>query len=153
MMKNNNYSKNDLLFYYHNLEFPQNLILKEALTHRDFLFSEHPTDPETINKKKPKLALSYILEEELESKKVPFKKGKTSNARSDNNITKGNAFGANQNTTWRKNEFEDPGFFDNFKGKSDERQVNTFKRNMELQTTQENSFCINNALFLDFLGI
>lgn len=153
MKKNNNYSKNDLLFYYQKLEFPQNLILKETLTHKDLLFSEHSTEPEAMNKKKPKLANSFIFEEELESKKVPFRKGKQQNVRSDNNITKGNAFGTHQNTTWRKNEFEDPGFFDNFKGKSDERQVNTFKRNMELQSTKENSFCINNALFVDYLGI
>ena len=153
-MKSNKYSKNDLLFYYQKYAFPANLILNETLTHKELIFSEHSADPEVINqtKKKTKLANSFILEEELESKKAPFKKGKQSNTRIDYNITKGNAFGTQQNT-WRKNEFEDPNFFDNFKGKSDERQVNTFKRNIELQYTKENSFCISNALFIDFLSI
>lgn len=153
MKKNNNFSKDDLVFYFRKFDFPKNLILNEALVHKDLLFSDHPIDPEALHqtKKKLKFSDSFILEEELESKKNSFKKGKQINFRSDHNITKGNAFGSQPNT-WRKNEFEDPGFFDNFKGKTDEKQVITFKRNMELHQSKENDFCVYNALFIDYLS-
>jgi len=153
-MKYNNFSKNELLIYYRKQELPLNLIQNETLKHKDLLFSENSMDPEAINKSKEniKLSNSFILEEELESKKAPFKKGKPFNFRSDHNITKGNAFGTQPINNWRKNEFEDPGFFDSFKGKSDESQVVTFKRNLDLQFTKENNFYLNNTSFVDFLG-
>lgn len=153
-MMNNKFSKNDLLFYYHKREFPKNLILTDTLVHKELLFSEEAIEPEvyTQSKKKIKLTNSFVIEDELEPKKAAFKKGKIPNQKQEHNITKGNAFVNLQNNNWRKNEFEDPGFFDNFKGKSDERQVQTFKRNLDLHSSKENNFYINNSSFTDFLG-
>jgi len=153
-MKKNNFSKNDLLFYYQKYEFPKELISNNCLIHKEFLFSEETVEPEnyTNSKKKIKLSNSFILESELENKKVPFKKNTNTNPRHDYNVSRGNNQNNPNANSWRKNELEDPGFFDNFKGKSDERQVISFKRNIVLITTNDNNFSISNNVFYDHHG-
>jgi hypothetical protein len=125
--------------------------------HKELLFSEESLEPDLYknSKKKIKLSNSFILEDELEPKKHFFKKGSHPLPKNEFNSSRGNTFHNNQqnNSSWRKNEFEDPGFFDNFKGKSDEIQVITFKRNMGLVPSNENSFAITNCIFRDYLGI
>lgn len=156
-MKNNSFTKNDLLFYYQKYAFPSTIIINDVLIHKEFIFADSSQEPEnsTYTKKKIKFTNSYIIEEEIEPKTSGFKKGKNPNfKKQENSITKGYAFNntnANYANNWRKNEFEDPGFFDNFKGKSDERQVMYFKRNLELAAVQENNFSIDNAIFTDHM--
>jgi hypothetical protein len=140
--------KNDLIFFCSHCEFPKDLIFPEALFHKDILFSNNIQQPEFINlNKKNKLSNSFLIEEEIEGKKGGFKKGKFPG--NFNNITKGNNY--NQQVTWKKNEFEDPGFFDNFKGKTDERKGNTFKKNIELFEIKENSLCITDNIIIDYI--
>jgi len=139
------FSKNDLIFFSSNTKFPKDLIFPQALIHKELLFSNDIQQPENnLQNKKNKFSNSFLIEEELEGKKGGFRKGKFA---PNNNIFKGNSYNNQQN--WKKAEFEDPGFFDNFKGRSDEKQVNIFKRNMELFEVRENSLCINDNNYID----
>lgn len=143
------YSKNDLIFFYSNSQFPKDLVFPNVLIHKELLFSSETQQPENnVQNKKNKLSNSFLIEDELEAKKGGFRKGKFP---LQPNITKGNNF--NNQTNWKKGEFEDPGFFDNFKGKSDEKQVNIFRRNMELFEVRENSLSISDNNYVDFMQV
>jgi len=149
MKKNTNssqtFSKNDLVFYYQVYKFPTELISQDVAKIGDLIFcldSLEPENGQTI-KKKIKLANSFIIEDEIESKKGLAKKGKISQPQK-NKI---------ENQFWRRTEPDDPGFFDDFKGKSDERQVLTFKRNLELIEKQEMSISIEKSQLYDHLEL
>jgi hypothetical protein len=139
--------KNDLIFFCSECKFPQDLIFPEALFYKDLLFSNKIQQPEiNYQTKKNKFSNSFLIEEEIEGKKGGFRKGKFP---ANNNITRGNNF--NQQVNFKRSEFEDPGFFDNFKGKSDEKKVQSFKKNMELFEVRENSLSITQNLIIDFM--
>lgn len=143
MSKKNLFQKNDLIFFYSNQKFPKDLVFPEALPHKELLFSNDTQQPENnTQNKKFNFSSCFLIEEESDSKRFKNKKFQ------HNNITKGNNF--NNNNNWKKAELEDPGFFDNFKGRTDPSQVNIFKRNMELMEVLENSIAINNNEILDF---
>ena len=151
----NFYSKNDLIFLYQKYKFPNNLILKDVLIHKELIFNTESQTPEnnSTNTTKIKLENSFIIEEEIENKKGTFKKGRNITSKPEQNTNK--SMSPNyQFNTWRKNELnEKPGFFYNFKGKTEEKQNSAFKRNLDLSTTMENSFSVNNAFFKNHLEI
>lgn len=149
MKKNTNssqsFSKNDLIFYYQVYKFPSDLISQDVAKIGDLIFSLDSLEPEngqTI-KKKFKLANSFIIEDEIEPKKGLAKKGKI-NQPQKNKV---------ENQFWRRTEPDDPGFFDDFKGKTDERQVLTFKRNLELIEKQEMSISIEKTQLYDHMEL
>ena len=136
------FSKSDLIFYHTRQEFPSHLINKDALNFQDILFSNDNQDPEPSNKK-IKFGNCFVIEDELERKggykgKKPF------------NNQHGKNFNNPPPDSWKgKKEPEDPGFFDNFKGKSDAKQVFAFKRNMELFEIKEMNIMINKTDLID----
>lgn len=139
------FTKNDLIFYYQKYDFPKNLFDKDILKVKEIIFSTESQEPENnqSNKKKIKLANCFIAEEEIEPKKGFFKKPKNAHHKASNDIA----------PSWRRSEPDDPGFFDDFKGKSDQKQVLTFKRNLELVEKQEMSISIQQSIFLDHFEI
>lgn len=151
-MNTRKFSKNDLLFYYQKCDFPNKLIDKDILKIKEIIFTNENFDPENNNytKKKLKLANCFIVEEEIEPKKNPLKKGKPTNKPE---IYQKNNHQFNNNPTWRKAEPDVPGFFDDFKGKSDEKQVLTFKRNLELVEKTETSISILKTILLDHIEL
>jgi hypothetical protein len=139
-------SKNDIIFYYQPFKFPTDLISQTASKIGDLVFSLDSLEPDCVaqsTKKKIKLSACFIIEDELESKKGFVKKGKV-NAPFKSKI---------ENQFWRKAEPEDPGFFDNFRGRSDESKVITFKRNLELVEKRELSISFEKSVLLDHLEI
>lgn len=136
-------TRDDIIFYYQHYKFPTDLITQEVSKIGDLVFSLESHEPDCFlqkTKKAIKLASCFIIEDELESKKG-FKKGKI-NPHFKNKL---------ENQTWRKAEPEDPGFFDDFRGKSDETKVFTFKRNLELVEKKELSISIEKTVLLDHL--
>lgn len=151
-MKNNNnantfhkLTKNDLIFYYQQTKFPTDLISQDVSKIGDLIFSLESQEPENAQttKKKIKFSNCFIIEDELESKKGFVKKGKM-NAPLKAKI---------ENQTWRRTEPDDPGFFDDFRGKSDETKVFAFKRNLELVEKKEMSISIEKSVLLDHLDM
>lgn len=147
--KNITFNKNDLLFHFARQDFPSHLIEKEINNSvHDFLFSEETQEPEP--RKRVKLGNSFFIEDELEPRKN-FKGKKP--YQNQNQINKNYGQNQNQNPpieSWRRTEPEDPGFFDDFKGKSDAKQVFAFKRNLELAESRELDIMINKTVMLDF---
>jgi hypothetical protein len=144
-----NYDKEELIFYYQNEDFPTEMISKDVLVHKDWIFNESSEEPLVGQGKKIKLAPCFILEEEIEPKsKQGFKKGVQGSKQAGikNPIQK-------PKEVWRKNEPEEnTGFFDDFKGKTDDKQVEKFKRNLEVSFAKENSISIEQSVFNDHLG-
>jgi hypothetical protein len=123
------FDKQDLIFYYQNYDFPKKLILDDVLIHRELLFNDKSEEPLVVQhpNKKYKYASSFIIEDEADRRKPKFQKPHA------------------PLSNWRKNEQPDPSsgsFFDNFKGKTDEKQVKMFKLNQELQITRENNWSV-----------
>jgi hypothetical protein len=143
-----NYDKQELIFYYQNEDFPSEMISKDVLIHKEWIFNEETEEPLICQGKKIKLSPSFILEEELEPKaKIGFKKGpQPSKPAGKHQIQK-------PKEVWRKNEPEEnTGFFDDFKGKTDDKQVEKFKRNLEVSFAKENSISIEQSVFSDHLN-
>ena len=152
----NKFSKNDLIFYFQAHDFPKSLIAQDTLIHQDLIFSDESEEPElSQSKKKIKYSNCFIIEDELESKgKGGFKKG--------GGMSKGPFNPSNplnkqahrpKEVVWRKNEPEEnTGFFDNFKGKTDEKQVEKFKRNLEVSFSREHSISIQHSVLQDHLS-
>jgi hypothetical protein len=140
------FSKSDLVFYFNFTKFPTDLIDQEVSKMGDLIFSLESLGPENyqITKKKIKLSNCFIIEDEIEPKKGFAKKGKI-NAPIKNRI--------DNNQLWRRTEPDDPGFFDDFKGKSDETKVITFKRNLELFEKTELSISIENCVLYDHIDM
>ncbi len=138
-------TKNDLIFYYQPYKFPTELISQEVSKVGDLIFSLETKEPENaqLTKKKIKLSSCFIIEDELEAKKGFAKRGKITAPFK----------GKIDNQAWRKAEPEDPGFFDNFKGKSDEIKVFAFKKNLELVEKKEMSISIEKTVLLDHLDL
>jgi hypothetical protein len=133
------YDKQDLLFYFQDAEFPKKIITEDCLTHRDLLFNEKAEEHliGQDSKKKHKYSASFILEDELDKKKPH-----------------GQRTAKPQPINWRKTSAEQDqgtGFLDNFKGKTDEKQVKMFKLNQELTMARENSYSITQKAFENHL--
>ncbi len=151
------FSKSDLIFYFSRQDFPINLLSKELRNEKkkeqEILFSNEIQEPESqIIKKKIKIGNSFLIEEELENRKGGYK-GKKPYITNNNTLNQNRQnFNNNQNLNdgWRRNEPEEPGFFDDFKGKSDAKQVFAFKRNLELYEIKEMNLMINNSKLFDF---
>jgi hypothetical protein len=135
-----NKNKENLLFAFTKCEFPQDLIQKECMQHREIVFSQKETDPELYTSKIK--AVCYVVEDSLENKKKggKFTKGPTNPGQKRLTPT------PNQQNWNRKTEApeEETGdFFDNFKGKTDQSQVNKFLKEKKfeslLQVTKENN--------------
>lgn len=144
--KSHKLTKNDLIFYYQPFKFPTDLISQEVSKIGDLIFSlesQEPENAQTTTKKKIKLPSCFIIEDELESKKAFAKKGKINPALKSKIDPQ----------AWRRTEPEDPGFFDDFKGRSDETKVFTFKRNLELVEKKEMSISIEKTVLLDHLDL
>jgi hypothetical protein len=142
----NKFGKNDLIFYFQVEDFPKDLICKDVLIHSELIFNEEGEEPEISSTKKVKYSSCFILEDELEPKgKGGFKKGGLVNKQGFKPIPK-------PRDAWRNNQPEEnTDFFDNFKGKTDEKQVEKFKRNLENSMSRENSISIENSRFSDHL--
>lgn len=140
------YDKEELLFHYQEFPFPSEIINKDVLIHRELIFNEIPEEPLVESLKKVKLQASFIVEEEIEPKsKNTIKKG--------SNIKQANKQPVRGKDPWRKNEPEEStGFFDDFKGKTDEKQVEKFKRNLEVSVAKETSISIENSIINDHLA-
>jgi hypothetical protein len=131
-MKSIDKNKEDMIFSFEKQEFPKSLIYPDTLYHKDLLFNESSEEPELLKTNhKHKYAKHYIIDDELERKKKhktrPYTK-ESSWRSADNNID----------------------FFDDFKGKTDEKQVKIFKLNQELHITKEYNYHVRDSLFEDF---
>ena len=124
-MKNKIFNKNDLTFYYQAFPFPKKLISEDALIHKDYILLEEGEEPvlATQSNKRFKHSVCFVIEEELEKTK-PHHKNPNRNMKGPNQIQSKNQF--------RKYEKEEnsSGFFDEFKGKTDEKQITQLKRNL-----------------------
>ncbi len=144
------FDKNNLLFYFSSYDFPELKINKDVLVHKDFLFSEKPTEPELLNQKNKKAKYSnyYIIEthEQRKANKAEYNKNKSQN-KHYNQFNPSNQ--VLQDT--KKQQLEDEGgndFFDNFKGRSNNREVKDFlkdKKMFELKLSKENNIFIDIA--------
>lgn len=143
-MKNNNsikLTKTDLIFNYSRQEFPTHLFGEDIVKYSDFIFSDESQDPDN---KKHKFSNSFIIEDEIEPRKGGYK-GKKPYQNTHKNFNN-----PPPSDSWRRNEPEDPGFFDDFKGKSDAKQVIAFKRNLELTEIKEVNIMIDKENLTDF---
>jgi hypothetical protein len=147
-MKNKNFDKNELLSHYEPSSFPKKKIMQDVLIHKELILSENGETPEIINKsnKNTNYSNCFVIEEEIEKPKGYAGKKNSQN-------TKGSHKLHNKNINWRKNEPEQNsgGFFDEFKGKTDEKQVSQFKRNLVNTEIREGSLSIINSVFIDHL--
>lgn len=142
----NKFAKNDLIFYFQFQEFPTSLVSSCAIKHKDLIFNDEAEEP-ILSQANPKTKYTncYVLEEEDSKHKTGgFKKGPMTKVLPKQQNPKVNV--------WRKNEPEENfDFFDDFKGKTDEKQVEKFKRNLEISFTKENSISITKSTFNDHL--
>lgn len=141
------YTKNDIIFNYSRQEFPLHLIEKNIINVSDFIFEKDFQDPES-NTKKPKFGNCFLVEDELEPRKnfkgkKPYQNQFNKNYNQNMNVS-------NNDSSWRRTEPDDPGFFDDFKGKSDAKQVIAFKRNLELSEMKEINIMFSNCVLFDF---
>ena len=147
------FDKNDMVFYFQQAKFPEKLICKDVLIHRDLIFNDDDQEPEIIlnteQKKKNKFSSCFIIEDELESSKNPrvggFNKRGGQQSRGGYNKPKPR--------DWRENkQHEEPAssdFFDEFKGQTDKEKVTKFKVNLHLGVSMENSITIDPSGFID----
>lgn len=148
-MKSKIFNKNELLFHFLPSPFPKNKIQDDVLNHKELILLEKGEEPEITNQsnKKPKYSNCFVIEEELE-------KTKGHNGKKGQQNTKGPCKSHNKPNIWRKNELENNsgGFFDEFKGKTDEKQVSQFKRNLINSHSHESSISIINSILIDYLS-
>lgn len=145
----NKIEKNDLIFYYQEYTFPTHLVAEDVLRHKEAIFNDHSEEPELAKStKKIKYSQCFVLEDEIEHKgKGGFRKG--------GQIGKPphKPYQNQRENVWRKNEPEEnTGFFDDFKGKTDVKQVAQFKRNLEVSVSNETSISIQKSMYLDYLN-
>jgi len=143
-MKNKFFDKNDSIFYYKPSPFPKNLISEDALIDKDYILLENGEEPELAShpKKRVKYSVCFVIEEEIEKTKGhhnnPYR-----NFKGPNQIQSKNQF--------RKFEKEgnSSGFFDEFKGKTDEKQISQFKRNLSNSEIKVGSISIIKSVLID----
>ena len=143
MAQKYNKNKENMLFSFTNAAFPKELVFHDCLQHSEILFSEKETEPELCSSKIK--ASCFIVEDCLESKK----KGKFSKPSTNVNVKKTLPLQNPNPNNWNrggKAEVPEEGtgdFFDNFKGKTDQSQVNKFLKEKKfeslLQISKENS--------------
>jgi hypothetical protein len=141
----NKFAKNDLIFYFQFQEFPTSQISSCAMKHKELIFNDE-AEESILSQINPKTKYSncFVIDDEDSKQRTGgFKK---------NPITKGPPKQNPKPNVWIKNEPEENfDFFDDFKGKTDEKQVEKFKRNLEISFSKENSISITKSTFNDHL--
>lgn len=135
------YEKDNLTSKFSKSTFPEKLIEKDCLKHKNILFNEQADIPiNVLNDNKPiNLKDSYFFEENADLKK------KQRHGHNNRNY---------QNKDWKKSEEDKEvmDFFDDFKGRSNPQKVVNFfkeKRNADLKTVNTNNFCVINQEFIN----
>jgi len=148
-MKKKIFDKKKLLLLYEPTFFPNMKINQDVFIHKEFILLEKGETPEIINKTNNNTNYSncFVIEEELE-------KAKGYGGKKNSQNFKGSQKLHNNNIIWSKNEPEENagGFFDEFKGKTDEKQVSQFKRNLVNKETREGSLSIMKSVLIDHLS-
>jgi len=159
------FDKNNLLFYFNTYDFPEKLINKDVLVHKELLFNDKPSEPELLNQrnKKAKYFNYYLTEshEQRKANKQDYNKNKSHNNNNKQQYNQFNQFNQNNQSSQFDNNRR-PGeddvvsggsdFFDNFSGKGKsantqvKEQVKDFyndKKKVEFKTTKENDIFID----------
>ena len=140
------YSKNDLVFYYKNSNFPENLIHPDSLILKEILFSEKSETPEAckIIHKKIKFSSSFLVDtNQQETVKPKFRSVSRTKPNYENNNNNCNNIYFKKSIDETENKYKNPSI--NSSNNLDISQAKN--KNNDYLLCRENSISIVNLIF------
>lgn len=135
MLNKQTFTVEEIVAKFKKCSFPSKKFPTNLMIYKDDIVTAEPEGPKDEHTKNQKIDFYQYLMFDEKYKKASF-----------NNQNRNNLTGNNNNNNWKSNEKDE--FFDNFKGKFNQNDVEKFKRNVELSFSNVASICIlNNKLF------